>query len=1298
MMRSGMAYQNAFSLPQYEYRRSDGSLARLWGLVVDMGTTNRRRPQFLTQALANSVIGGSMIQVNQLGNVPTWDQPLSSDGVVLNGAHTLQTFGFLNNGQISLVLFNLSQTAAMPVTFSGPNAPVGTVQFSQITSANITDSNEFSQVVSPVYQTLTGFNPASTLSLPPFSMTVLTMTSGAAQQPNFSIAAGTFSTTQTVAITSTTPSSTIYYTTDGSAPTTSSNVYSGPITVAQTTTINAIAVAANLASSPVGTATYVIQPVAASPIFSVPTGTYSSGQAVTITDAVSGATIYYTTDGSTPTTSSSVYTGPISVSVNETLSAIASAPNYTNSGVTSAVYTIAPPTPAPTFSVVAGTYQKTQYVQIADSLKTAAIHCTQDGSDPTINSPICASGATITTTATLKAIGISPGYSASPITSAVYTIAPYVVTPVLSVPGGTYNTPQTVSISTTTPGATIYYTQDQTVPTTASTKYTGPITVSGVDYLQAMAVAPGYTQSFAATANYVMTVGTPTFSTTTASAKNATTAATHTVVVLEVTPGAALFYTTNGSTPTTSSTPYSSAFTVTAGTTIKVLGTKRDFVNSPIATMVAGSGTSTAATPTFSVAAGTYATTQTVTLADATSGAVIYYTTNGTTPTTSSTKYTGAISVAATETIEAIAVASGYTNSAVASAAYTISKVAATPTFSVAAGAYATTQTVTLADATSGAVIYYTINGTTPTTSSTKYTAAISVATTETVKTIAVATGYTNSAVASAAYTISKVAATPTFSVAAGTYPGTQSVKLADATSGAVIYYTTNGTTPTSSSTKYTAAIAVAATETVKAIAVASGYTNSAVASAAYTISKVAATPTFSVAAGTYATTQSVKLADTTTGAVIYYTINGTTPTSSSTKYTAAISVAATETVKAIAVATGYTNSAVASAAYTISKQAATPTFSVAAATYPSTQVVKLADTTPGAVIYYTTNGTTPTTGSTKYTAAINVTDTEKIEAIAVAPGYTNSAVASAIYTIDKVVATPTLSVAAGVYTAKQTVTIKDTTPGAVIYYTTNGATPTASSTKYTAAITVSTTVTIKAFAVSTGYANSAVATATYTITTAVAPAFHSGEMVMHGSAKLSGTALELTDGHSAEYAVAWNATKVGVASFTTDFTFKLTSATADGFTFTVQNDPKGTWASGGNSSALGFAPIAHSVGIKFDLYNATTLAAQSTTGMLENGASPATQNIDMSKYINLHSGDTMHAALVYDGTTLTETVTDTVTKTVFTKSYTVNIPSILGSTTGYVGFTASTGAHSAVQNILTWQFSCQTAVKTVAK
>jgi hypothetical protein len=116
--------------------------------------------------------------------------------------------------------------------------------------------------------------------------------------------------------------------------------------------------------------------------------------------------------------------------------------------------------------------------------------------------------------------------------------------------------------------------------------------------------------------------------------------------------------------------------------------------------------------------------------------------------------------------------------------------------------------------------------------------------------------------------------AAPTFSPVAGTYTAAQAVTISDSTSGSTIYYTTNGTTPTTSSTKYTAAIAVASTETLEAIVTATGYTTSAVASAAYTLVNPApaisgVSPAFTNAGG----------------AAFTLTVNGTGFIASSTAY-----------------------------------------------------------------------------------------------------------------------------------------------------------------------------------------------------------------------------------------------------------------------------------------------------------------------------------------------------------------------------------------------------------------------------
>jgi hypothetical protein len=88
------------------------------------------------------------------------------------------------------------------------------------------------------------------------------------------------------------------------------------------------------------TLTVTSSPPAATPSFSPPSGTYNAAQTVTIADTTPGATIYFTTDGTTPTTGSEVYNGPITVNSTETIKAIAGASGYSDSAVMSATYTI----------------------------------------------------------------------------------------------------------------------------------------------------------------------------------------------------------------------------------------------------------------------------------------------------------------------------------------------------------------------------------------------------------------------------------------------------------------------------------------------------------------------------------------------------------------------------------------------------------------------------------------------------------------------------------------------------------------------------------------------------------------------------------------------------------------------------------------------------------------------------------------------------------------------------------------------------------------------------------------------
>ncbi len=239
-----------------------------------------------------------------------------------------------------------------------------------------------------------------------------------------------------------------------------------------------------------------------------------------------------------------------------------------------------------------------------------------------------------------------------------------------------------------------------------------------------------------------------------------------------------------------------------------------------------------------------------------------------------------------------------------------------------------------------------------------------------------------------------------TFSPGASTFSGAHTVKITSAVADTLIYYTTDGSIPTEKSNLYTGPIDVTKTETIQAFATAPGYPDTGFYSAHYVVLTPTAQPTLSPAPGTYTKGQTVTIADATKGAVIYYTTNGTTPTTSSTKYTGPIAVNATTTVKAVAIATGDGISTTESGTYTIAPPTATPSISPASGTFTGTETVTITDATAGATIYYTTNGATPTTSSTKYSGAFKLTSTTTVKAIALAAKDSLSAVATATYTL----------------------------------------------------------------------------------------------------------------------------------------------------------------------------------------------------------------------------------------------------------------------------------------------------------
>ncbi len=373
---------------------------------------------------------------------------------------------------------------------------------------------------------------------------------------------------------------------------------------------------------------------------------------------------------------------------------------------------------------------------------------------------------------------------------------------------------------------------------------------------------------------------------------------------------------------------------------------------------------------------------------------------------------------------------------------------------------------------------------------------------------------------------------------------------------------------------------------------------------------------------------------------------------------------------------------------------AAAPSINPNGGTFAAPQNITLSSATSSASIYYTLDGSTPTPASTLYTDPLAITSSTTIRAIATAPGFVQSAVSSASFTFSNQTPPVTFQPAAGTYFATQMVTLSDADSAATIFYTTDGSTPTASSSQYTAPISVAASRTIKAIAIDPSLQNSSVATGAYTIQAAPTINFANGFASVAGL-KLNGTAIKTnnllqltsTTGTYQTGTVFWNQ-PVGVQTFSTDFAFQLSSAQGDGFTFAIQN--VGTTALGASGSGLGYQNIGKSVAIKFDLYSNAGEGTDST-GLYTNGAVPTVPAVDMtSSGVLLKSGDAMLAHVTYDGTTLSMTLTDQVTNKTFSLSKAINIPQVVGANTAFVGFTGSTGGLSAIQKILTWTYSTQ--------
>ena len=303
---------------------------------------------------------------------------------------------------------------------------------------------------------------------------------------------------------------------------------------------------------------------------------------------------------------------------------------------------------------------------------------------------------------------------------------------------------------------------------------------------------------------------------------------------------------------------------------------------------------------------------------------------------------------------------------------------------------------VTVSCLTTGAVIHYTSNGIDPTEADPGVAVGgnfpVTLGTVYKIR--AYRADLTPSGVASASFT--GQVGTPVFTPPAGPITNKTPVSITTATPNATIYYTTNGTIPTLSSHIYTKPVILSSGNTLEAWGSATGYALSQLAVGAYSMAQVA-TPTFFPPAGAITNGTKISISNATPGAVIHYTTSGKTPTSSSPTYSKPVPLNGGMTLKALGIAKGYSNSIVASVTYTTA-QVATPVLIPDGGPITNGTAIQMSCVTPGSIIYYTTNGSYPTTKSRSYSAPVKVNGNTILGVIAAAKGYTNSDLVTAFF------------------------------------------------------------------------------------------------------------------------------------------------------------------------------------------------------------------------------------------------------------------------------------------------------------